>query len=485
MNCVCSSGFKKGISLVFFEKIIQQQSMYRLAIYGNLILVLGLVLSTLTGLLLPAGYRIFVVIINGLLLVIVVLNIYQLVFRFLKPIMLLLRETRETLQGIRKGGITLVRDDEIGVLASNFNQIILDDQMKRIEQENTNKELASHADIIEKTYRELDKKVYILSTLFNIGKELNSTLSVETILKNTCFTSMGQVGVTVMTIMLLEEKDESRMLCKYSRGLRDDPRRAKSFRFSTEFLNLLRLNEQPFLFSGLKGRSHLKTEVDFLSSYKTHVIASLTAKDQVIGMLLLGKKLSGEEFIRNDKDFLATLASLSALALRNARHYEQAITDDMTKLYLKRYFQLRLEDEIKRAAQYQGKITLIMMDIDHFKKINDTYGHVQGDKVLSRIGEVIKHNFRDVDITARYGGEEFSVILPEVSKNHALIAAERLRKNIENIFFQINREKIKVTISSGLAEFPEDGKSPVQLVEAADSALYRAKENGRNQTMLA
>ncbi len=471
-----------------FFKEIKQQRTFRLTIYGGMFLTLGLVLVTIIGLRqlpAPAGYRYLILIINLLLIVTSALLVYHLFFRFFKPIKLLLQETRETLQGMRKGGITLVRNDEIGVLANNFNQIILDDQMKRIELENFNKELASHAEIIEKTYRELDKKIYDLFTLFSIGKELNSTLSVETILKITCFTTMGQVGVTVMTIMLLEEKDEALMICKYTKGLRDDPHRPKSSRFSVEFLNLLHLNEQPFLFSSLKGKTHLKTEMDFLSAYKTFIIAPLTAKDQVIGMLLLGKKLSGEEFIQGEKDFLATLASLSALAFRNARHYEQAITDDMTKLYLKRYFQLRLEDEIKRATRYHSKITLIMMDIDLFKKINDTYGHVPGDKVLMRVAEEIRENFRDVDITARYGGEEFAVIMPEVSKNHALIAAERLRKNIEDISFQMKRKKVKITISIGLAEFPEDGESPIQLVEAADGALYRAKENGRNQTKLA
>ncbi|MCK5219139.1 diguanylate cyclase [bacterium] len=472
--------------MVFFGNNKQQQNTFRLIIYGSMILILGLVLSTILSFRLPfAGYQIFIVIINGLLIFISVFNIYLLFFHFLKPIRLLLRETGETLQGIRKGGITMVQDGEIGVLANNFNQMVLGDQMKRIELENSNKELASHAEIIEKTHRELDKKVYVLSTLFNIGKELNATLSLETILKITCFTSMGQVGVTVMSIMLLEEKDEFRMICKYAKGLRNDPRRPKSSRFSMEFMKLLRLNEQPFLFSGLEGSSHLKIEMDFLSAYKTYIIAPLMAKDQVIGMLLLGKKLSGGEFMQGEKDFLATLASLSALALRNARHYEQAITDDMTKLYLKCYFQLRLEDEIKRATRYQGKITIIMMDIDYFKKINDTYGHVQGDKVLIRIGETIMDNFRDVDVAARYGGEEFSVIMPEVAKKQALIAAERLRKSVENISYQMNEKNIKVTISIGLAEFPEDGESSVQLVEAADRALYCAKENGRNQTMLA
>jgi len=156
--------------LVRFKESKQKKSIFWLIIYGGMVLTLGMIFSTIIGFrLLPAGYRTYIIIMNGLLVVMAGLICYLLFFRFLKPIDILLRETRETLQGIRKGGITLVRDDEIGILANNFNQIILDDQIKRRELEKSNKELASHADIIEKTYRELDKKIYALSTLFSIG----------------------------------------------------------------------------------------------------------------------------------------------------------------------------------------------------------------------------------------------------------------------------------------------------------------------------
>lgn len=405
--------------------------------------------------------------------------------QMVKPIQDLIRETEETLQGIREGGISLVRDDEIGVLANNFNQIILDAQMKRMELENSNLELASRAEVIEKTYRELDKKVYDLFTLFNIGKELNSTLSVESILKITCFTCMGQLGVTVMTIMLLDEKDGVTIVPVYKKGLRKDADRLKTLQVKEAFLELLKMSEQPLLLSDLRAKAQFDNEVDFFEAYKCFLIAPLLAKDQVIGMLLLGKKLSGETFNQGERDFITTLTSLAALALRNARHYEQAITDAMTKLYLKRYFQLRFDDELKRASRYDGKLSLLMADIDHFKRINDTYGHTKGDEVLIAVAKAIKENFRDVDVPARYGGEEFAVIMPEVGKQDGMIAAERLRKSVEKLTFMLNGTEVKVTISLGLAEFPGDGKTPLALIESADSALYQSKANGRNQATLA
>jgi diguanylate cyclase (GGDEF)-like protein len=309
---------------------------------------------------------------------------------------------------------------------------------------------------------------------------------VETILKITCFTSMGQLAITTMTILFLEEADDEQiMVKKYTKGLRKDPQRPEQLKTSNDFLNLLRVNEQSLPFSDLQGKQAFKAEVDFFNAYKAYLIAPLMAKDQIIGLMLLGKKLSGEEFVQGEKDFINTLASLSALALRNALHYEQAITDAMTKLFLKRYFQLRLDDEIKRADRYHNKMTLLMSDIDHFKRINDSYGHTKGDEVLIAVANAIKENFRDVDVPARYGGEEFAVIMPEVTKVEAMIPAERLRKAIEEIPFVLNGENVKVTISIGLAEYSQDAQTPLQLIEAADAALYRAKENGRNRTLLA
>ncbi|MCK5243052.1 sensor domain-containing diguanylate cyclase [bacterium] len=458
-----------------------------LILYGSLILIIGLLFMTFLGLrMLDTQIGILFSAVGIALILLTAFINYLMFSQLFKPIQVLIRETEETLQGMRKGGISLVRDDEIGLLANNFNQIVLDAQMKRMELETSNRELAKHAEIIEKTYRELDKKVYDLFTLFNIGKELNSTLSVESILKISCFTSMGQLGITAMTIVFLEdEEDECVMNKVYMKGLRKDTERPNTLKTSGDFLDFLRLNEQSVLFAILEEKPEFKHEIDFFNAYKAHLIAPLLAQDQIIGVMILGKKMSGEEFVQGEKDFINTLASMSALALRNARHYEQAITDAMTKLFLKRYFQLRLGDEIKRADRYHNKMTLMMADIDYFKRVNDTYGHTKGDEVLIAVAKVIKENFRDVDITARYGGEEFTCIMPEVSKEEALIPAERLRKAVEAIPFLLNGVNVTVTISIGLAEYSGDAQTPLLLIEAADAALYRSKENGRNQITLA
>lgn len=465
---------------LFFSK----RSKFGLVVLGSALTTLGLLATAY--LLFRAPHPAWRLTLLGLLIVLVLLNLYlayYVITQIYRPLTVLVRETEETLQGLRQGDISLVRDDEIGLLANNFNQIILEAQMKRMELESSNIELQSHAEIIERTYRELDKKVYDLFTLFNIGKELNSTLSKDAILKITCFTSLGQLGITNMTIMLLENRDTTLFQTVFEKGVRAPL--LQSLDCSEAFMNLMHLTEQPVLLPDLQDKPEYAREVEFFNGIKACMIAPLTVKKTVIGLMLMGRKLSQEDFNQGEKDFVMTLGSIAAIALENARLYELAITDAMTKLYLKRYFQLRLDDELRRAERYKGKVVLIMMDIDHFKRINDTYGHTKGDEVLIAVAKAIRENFRDVDIPARYGGEEFCAILPEVTKEDAFNAAERLRKNIEKVPHHLGEGETIVTISIGIAEFPRDAKSGLQLIEAADAALYRSKEAGRNRTTLA
>lgn len=153
-----------------------------------------------------------------------------------------------------------------------------------------------------------------------------------------------------------------------------------------------------------------------------------------------------------------------------------AVTDGLTELYNHSYIFLRLEEEIAKAKRYQRKLSIIMLDIDFFKKLNDTYGHQFGDHVLSRISKCLKDNLRTTDIIGRYGGEEFLIIAPETGSPEAFVAANKLRKLIENIIFF---HHVQVTISMGIAEWKNDTSQ--QLIEKADKCLYMAKKHGRNK----
>lgn len=159
-----------------------------------------------------------------------------------------------------------------------------------------------------------------------------------------------------------------------------------------------------------------------------------------------------------------------------------SLTDALTGLYNRRHFNAELEREFMRSKRYGGDLCIAIIDIDFFKKINDTYGHLCGDYVLKEVAYLILENFRKTDMVFRYGGEEFVVLMTETSLENSLIPLERLRKTIENNNFTFKGEKIKVTISIGAET--NHTESTEEFLNNADKALYQAKQSGRNQTVL-
>jgi diguanylate cyclase (GGDEF)-like protein len=192
-----------------------------------------------------------------------------------------------------------------------------------------------------------------------------------------------------------------------------------------------------------------------------------------------------DRFKERDLQMLSVVARSAALALDNAELHkkteELTIFDELTQTYNYRYFARKLDEEKRRAFRYEMPLSLLMVDIDYFKKLNDTYGHENGNRVLRQLSSIIKSCVRDVDIFARYGGEEFAVILPQTKQDEAVQIGERIRSHVEESeFFLEGVPPVRVTVSVGISCFPENGKSPQQLVKITDQALYQAKGDGRN-----
>lgn len=184
--------------------------------------------------------------------------------------------------------------------------------------------------------------------------------------------------------------------------------------------------------------------------------------------------------------FWATHANLAATALENAGLYRLATVDALTGLYLRHFFDAALAREFSRVGRYQGHLALLMTDIDRFKGFNDTHGHQVGDRVLRFVAEKVREAVRGVDLACRYGGEEFAVILPETDLEGAKVIAERIRKKIEESGLEVDGLRLSVTISVGVACTERTrAKSPSGLVEEADQAMYRAKQEGRNRVEVA
>lgn len=183
---------------------------------------------------------------------------------------------------------------------------------------------------------------------------------------------------------------------------------------------------------------------------------------------------------------LESLTKQTGMLLENQELFNQSITDEKTKLYNQRYLNYRFDQEVTRSRRHKHEFALFVFDIDHFKKFNDTYGHLVGDQVLIEVAKVIRHSFRTTDITARFGGEEFVVLVVETHIDRAVELANKVREAIKNnIVTTSDGKQLTVTVSIGVAYFPHHGLSPKELFEAADQALYKAKANGRNRVELA
>lgn len=217
-------------------------------------------------------------------------------------------------------------------------------------------------------------------------------------------------------------------------------------------------------------------------------ILPLLASGKLQGLIVLGWNDPLQEIPPGKELVLGTIASQTAIGLERAYLYDHyqamALTDPLTKLANRRQFEIVLGREISRTLNYHRPVSLIMLDIDFFKKVNDTWGHLAGDAILQKMGAMIKEHFRPTDISARYGGEEFAIVLPETCLEEAAEWAENLRKLVEAAKFAFEEAVIAITISLGVATFESDiswEQPETDLIDAADQMLFRAKQQGRNR----
>ena len=235
------------------------------------------------------------------------------------------------------------------------------------------------------------------------------------------------------------------------------------------------------IFEDHKGENNLK--MDDINQFSSKIIIPITYGKQILGGLCL-YNISHNHY--KEDQLIKLVAEELILLMRLRSLYIEtkilAITDGLTRLYNRRYFQDVYTREFNRCKRYKNQLSLVMIDIDHFKKLNDTYGHQLGDLVLQKISAIIKQNYRKTDCAARYGGEEFAVVLPETTLEAALIPTRRLKDRIEETTVEWPEEDpIGVTVSIGAATLTPDIKKDHELLKRADEALYNAKANGRNR----
>ena len=323
---------------------------------------------------------------------------------------------------------------------------------------------------LEDANRRLDRQVADLSTLNEVTSRLAVILSLNSLTREIIHVFMELWNADAGMLVMVESEDQPmRPIDQEGYPEEDAPLMHYDMHVAR---GLARVAEERFPVSDPFGRWFT-------------CFLPLMVGNRLWGALLLKERQPRPEFLQEREAFCQTLLSMTATALENARLYDLATIDTLTRLYVRGYFTTQMDQEFKRAKRYGHSLAFLLTDIDFFRKFNETYGHQQGNLILREVAAVVRRSLRDIDTPVRYGGEEFAVLLPETSLEGALVVAERIRRNVEAHL--VPRENgaddpLRVTISIGLAALPDHpAESPEELVKLADDALFQAKAQGRNR----
>ncbi len=340
----------------------------------------------------------------------------------------------------------------------------------------------------EQQITSLHKSLHNLSILYNISQAVNFIDDLKGLIQVILGRALETIDAEKGSLMLYDMTDNT-LQVKVVYGLKD-PKVEFDINNGVIECSKLKANEgiagkvfaeKKSIITNLGQNDPRFKHIDLPNNISSMICVPLIAKGEAIGVINITNKKNNKLFNKQDLEFIEALSNQAAIAIDNAKLYELATKDGLTKLYIHRHFKTLLEAEVTRAGRYNHVLSLLMMDIDNFKKINDTYGHLIGDRVLKEIAVTIKNTCRNIDVPARYGGEEFTVILPETAAKDATVIAERLRRNIEKIQFPIDDKIIlRTTISIGISEFPTSSNEPEGLIQTADQALYKSKNDGKN-----
>ncbi|MBI3754942.1 MAG: diguanylate cyclase [Deltaproteobacteria bacterium] len=338
------------------------------------------------------------------------------------------------------------------------------------------------------------------AAFYRLSKRLSSTLNIDEILDIAAASSKEIVDYDMACFLLMQDSETLKVAA--AKGFKAAELLNKTFHRDLSLAGWVIKNGKPLSFTDFRddkrdtpifpGQHLPMRSLACLPLSMPVPLGIKTGKDDTFGVFLMASRKE-DFFSPYETKIFEVIAAHTATHIANARMYQQAekmaTTDGLTGLFNHRYFQERLAAELERGERYKQKLSLVLVDIDHFKKVNDTHGHPAGDKILKEVAKILTSTVRTVDVAARYGGEEFAIILVNTDGKGALETAERIRKIMESGKFNIgDGTAIKITGSMGIAVFPDDTGleegSQRLLISKTDSALYLAKKEGRNMVYL-
>ncbi len=338
---------------------------------------------------------------------------------------------------------------------------------------------------LDRTDKALKKRAFEIHNILEISNELYPILNLKQLINSALLIIVGQITCQKSFALLYDpvHRNYSR---PFSKGISNNEFEGLSIDIDYPLIKHFLQEQKPVFVDKIEDMDLSTKFAQFLDKNQIKIIAPIIYSQRVRGLIGCGAKLHGKEFEPTDLEMFNILVNIISISVGNAQTYEEvknlSLTDAMTNLHNYRYFEERLKEEINRARRNNGSVSLIMLDIDHFKNYNDTLGHQAGDEALRTLSWVLKNSVREEDVVNRYGGEEFSIILPGIDKNVIKILGERIRQKVEKtVFFKENIQPGgQFTVSLGAASFPDDAADFEDLVYKSDQALYRSKNSGRN-----
>jgi diguanylate cyclase (GGDEF)-like protein len=329
-------------------------------------------------------------------------------------------------------------------------------------------------------------------TVFHeLGKALTSSLQLDQVLR-TIMEKINEVLQPDTWSLLLMDPDKQELYFQIATGQGAEALRDVRIKLGQGLAGWVAQSGEAVVVPDTSKDSRFFGQVDERTQLATKSIVAVPVRfrDQCLGVIELINCIGPEGFSQRDLALLEALADYAAIAIENARHvqriHELTITDDCTSLYNARHLNFMLDTEIYRSHRYAFEFSLIFIDLDHFKSVNDTHGHLMGSKLLNEIGTAIKEHCRLIDLAFRYGGDEFVVLLPQTSKDNATSVAHRLHDLIgKTVWLKDAGLNVHLTASVGIASYPSDSRTKAELLHLADEAMYLVKNTTRDNVAAA
>jgi diguanylate cyclase (GGDEF)-like protein len=341
--------------------------------------------------------------------------------------------------------------------------------------------------------RSAERQIRAINHVLDAGSDLGTKLTMPEVLTQ-LLNMLRQFRESVpwqnVIVYVARYDDGSReeiMCAEAIAGSHADFYRGSKLRFSEGLVGYVATEQRPIIVADLQ-KEQRDASLPKPKAVRGALVVPIVSESVTIGAVLFTSAIAGA-FTFDQQRLVDRLIRLASVGIQNARLHsktlELAETDSMTGLLTNRAYQERLDAEYRKAQLSKQSLALLILDVDYFKHVNDTYGHPQGDELLRQLGEVIRQHARKDDICCRYGGDEFTVVMPQTIKAEAAMVAGRIRQAVEDRVFQLDGATAKITISIGVAGYPQDTSTRPALVKAADDALYAAKQSGRNNVKLA